>query len=100
LLIESAEKTEETGIKDHVAASKKGHQVLHPLQSSPQLIRFCMKQCLGRKIRQQDRLTINLLTEKRLKENEGTHSTLVKIKDEERRTMCVTKALWPFGKLT
>jgi len=61
-----------------------------------------MKQCLGTKIRQQDRLTINLLTERRLKENEGTHNTLVKIKDEERQTvpMCVTKALWPFGKLT
>jgi len=43
-----------------------------------------------------------LLTDKRLKEKEGTHKTLVSVRCAEIWTvpMWVTRANWPFGSLT
>ena len=51
---------------------------------------------------QQLRTLINLLTEIRLKENEGTHKTFVRVKVAEILTLpiCVTAAELPFGNLT
>jgi len=61
-----------------------------------------MKQNSDKKMQQQLKNLTNLLTEMRLKEKEGTHKTLVKIKLAEILTvpMCVTTAELPFGNLT
>ena len=62
--------------------------------------RSWIKQQSPRKMRQQQRDLVSWLTEIKLKVKEGTHKTLVKIKEEEICTvpMCVTKACSPFGK--
>jgi hypothetical protein len=61
-----------------------------------------MKQNSDKKMQQQLKNLTNLLTEMRLKEKEGTHKTLFKIKLAEILTvpMCVTTAELPFGNLT
>lgn len=53
-------------------------------------------------MKQQLKNLTNLLTEMRLKENDGTHRTLVKMRDAETLTVpiCVTTAELPFGKRT
>jgi hypothetical protein len=57
---------------------------------------------LARKIMQQDIFLVSLLTDTRLKENEGTQRTLVRVRVEETLTvpMWVTVAKLPFGNLT
>ena len=45
---------------------------------------------------------MSLLTEMRLKWNEGTHKTFVKMREDESLTIpiCVTGTILPFGNLT
>ena len=59
-----------------------------------------MKQQSQRKMRQQERFMVSLLTDIKLKLKEGTHKTPVRISVEETCTVptCVTKASSPFGR--
>jgi hypothetical protein len=61
-----------------------------------------MKQKPAKKIRQQCITLISLLAEIRLKENEGTQKTSVRIRFSDILTVpiCVTEAYLPFGNRT
>lgn len=61
-----------------------------------------MKQNSARNTKQQLRTLINLLTEIKLEENEGTHKTFIRVDVAEILTVpiCVTIAKLPFGNLT
>ena len=67
-----------------------------------QEVRSWTKQKVERKTRQQGWDLVMVLTERRLKVNDGTHKTLWRVEEEDRVMVpiCVTKAVSPLGSST
>ena len=65
-------------------------------------MRSCIKQKFDKKIRQQEQDFVSWLTDKRLKEREGTQRTLesVKVAEKEMEPMWVTIVVSPLGSST